>query len=258
MGTVLSRTFFTLFKHPFIFLGLSFLAQVPRLIVTALTQGSSEHSYSIDFIFGPVMQGARALHTALIPRWEHGRYLNFMLGLVMQSAVAYGVCEVLQGSVAKFGTSLSKGLARIGPLSLATLSYCIFLTLVVFGGAMLTRVLGLNALPVIILVWSVMWCKWCVFLPACVVERLGPIESLNRSSILTKGCRLKIAALYLLSFVINAVVMSVLGFTDWILRVPFDIQQFAAAVPMAFASVMTAVMYYELRNVKEGVTIECF
>jgi hypothetical protein len=101
-----------------------------------------------------------------------------------------------------------------------------------------------------------------VFIPACVVERLGPIESLNRSSNLTKGCRWKISVLYLLCFVIGVAFGVTFAFISGAFMSGFNpiflavFEQLSVTIPMTFVNVLTAVTYYELRNVKEGVTID--
>ena len=71
---------------------------------------------------------------------------------------------------------------------------------------------------------------------------------------------MKIASLYLLCFVISFAFMFVFELITGIGGIgelaSSVLQQLATSVPMAFGSVMTAVMYYELRNVKEGVSID--
>ena len=74
---------------------------------------------------------------------------------------------------------------------------------------------------------------------------------------------MKIAGLYLLYFVFNFTVAFVFrfvvgaaGIVAGASFVTHAIQQFIGAVPIALGSVITAVTYYELRNVKEGVSID--
>ena len=239
IGVVLSRSFSTLLKHQFVFVGLSLLALIPGIILMVLMRNST--------IVG-----------------ELTSFVNSFLGLAIQGAIAYGVYEALRGNRARLGESLRRGMARIIPLGLGTLSFGIFLALVVIGSIVLINVIGGIAIfvipPVLFLTLFVLLCKWSVFVQACVVERLGPIQSLNRSSILTKGCRLKIAALYTLNFVIAFAVMYIWGFIAkkagigaW---TSYLLQQLVNVAPIAFGQVMTAVMYYELRNVKEGISVD--
>ena len=188
VGVVLSRSFSTLFKHPFVFVGLGLLALIPGIILTVLMRNSAIGGGLASFV-------------------------NILLGLAIQGAVAYGVFEALRGNRARLGRSLQRGMARIVSLVLGTLSFGTFFALAIIVSIVLANLIGgiiiFIILPALFLTLFVMLCKWSVFVPACVVERLGPIQSLNRSSILTKGCRLKIAALYTLSFVIAFAVMFV-------------------------------------------------
>ena len=237
VGAVLAHSFSTFFTHPFVFLGLSILAQVPGFVLMITMRNSL----------------TKAWITLIV---------NFIFGLAIQGAIAYGVYEVLRGDAARFGKSLSRGMARVIPLTFAVLSYSMFLNLVFFGGVALAGVMGrLSAVlivPSMLLILLALWCKWIVFVPACVVERLGPIMSLNRSSDLTKGCRLKIAAIYLLYFVIALAVGFVFAFFTKKFNsiVLVVLQQFVYAALMALGHVTTAVIYYGLREVKEGVGIE--
>ena len=239
VGTVLSRSFFTFFKHPFVFVGLSFLAEVPVLAVMSVMRNST----------------AKGLIATLF---------SFVFGLLVQGAVAHATFEALRGGAARLGNSLSHGMARFVPMILATLSYFIFCVFVVIIGVLMTHLRAgvLVAVPFVLIALSVLWCKWSMFIPACAVERLGPIESMNRSATLTEGCRLKIAGLYTLGFFNVFVVTFVLGFIlGYIVGerdtfAVFVIQRFIVDVPVAFILVMTAVMYYEMRNVKEGVSID--
>ena len=238
VGVVLSRSFSTFFKHPFVFVGLSFLGQIPGLVVMAFTQDSEGIAWIISMIFG----------------------------LIFQGAIAYGVYEALRGGNAQFGKSLSRGLARFIPLLFTVLSCVALLALLLVGVTVLGIVVSpfINLLIPLALLTTlailVLTCKWYVSVPVCVVERLGPIQSLNRSSILTKGCRLKIGGLFLLFFVIAFTVIFVFRFVAGIVGVGGGassvIEQFINVVPMVFAHIVTAVTYYELRNVKEGVTID--
>jgi len=94
-----------------------------------------------------------------------------------------------------------------------------------------------------------------VAVPACVVEGLGPIQSMRRSAELTRGYRWRIFALWFAIMLIEAIVQSEL---DQAAR-PFG--NFASilapqvawdALVGAFAVVLTAVTYRELRVAKEG------
>ena len=249
VGTVLARSFSTFFKHPFVFLALSFLSQVPGIVIMVLARNPVTVLQVVSII-------------------------NGVFGLAIQGAIAYGVYEVFRGYAAPLGKSLSRGMARLIPLIFAVLACSVVFILIGIGCLLLVYMLKVF-LPSLIMILIglpifALWCKWSVFVPACVVERLGPIESLSRSSVLTKGCRLKISGLYLLCFAIMYVASLIFSFIAgalvvWLMKILgvtlgivffVVIQQLILAVPAAFIHVVTAVIYYGLRESKEGVDIE--
>lgn len=228
--TVLSRSFSAFFRHPFVFIGLCFLSQLLGAITTFLT------------------------------RTKPG-LINTIFGLAIQGAVIYGVYDALQGNSVSFGRSLSKGLERSWSLFKASmgLGLCSFIGVVITFSVFVSRG-ALFTIPFFLLAaW--LWCQWSMFAPACVIEHLEPLGSLFRSSILTRGCRFKIAGLYLLcllfSLFITFIVAIVTGaFGKNLERITVHmIGQLFAAIPMALFHVTTAVIYYELLYAKEGYTL---
>ena len=281
IGKVLSLSFSTFFKHPFVFMGLCLLAQIPGLVVAALTRGAE-----VGWI---------------------SSVISFILWWIIQGAIAYGVYEALRGKPARFGESLSQGTERIINITLAALactvaiagvlaaSYALILIMafgfiaspiflllawlmarfipmmlaallgaaffalsIFFGGGIIVFIV----IPSMLVAMAWLGCKWIVIAPVCVVERVDPIESLSRSSELTEGYRWQIVALYTLNLVIIFAISFVLGFIIAVFAGGFDpvftilLERLVAVVPMAFSSVMVAVIYYELRSVKEGVSID--
>jgi hypothetical protein len=95
-----------------------------------------------------------------------------------------------------------------------------------------------------------------VVVPACLIESLGPMQSMRRSADLTRGHRWRIVALWFSLLVAEIVVQIGLdqatrpwGSFTLILapQVAWD------ALVGAFAAVATAVTYRDLRVVKEGI-----
>ena len=246
VGTVLSRSFSTLFKHPFVFIGLGLLSRLPGFLILNLGLG--------------LAAGVTAETEAIIVV-----VINIFLMIIIQGAVAYGVYEALRGNAARLGGSLSLGFSRIIPLILGTLlCYIAFVMILAVGGiglAIVGYALGIAAGIIIVilplaLLALILFYKWLVFVPACVVERLGPVKSLSRSSELTYGCRLKIFALYMMGLVFLSIVFFVTYLSTQIHPVFSIVELIVDSIPIAFLNVMTAVIYYELRNVKEGVSID--
>ena len=214
VGSILSRTFATLMKNPAVFFGLAIIAILPSTIVEAL----SPEQRSLGFVM---------------------QVVETILSLAVQGAIAYTVYCVLTGKSTSLGDSVSRGMARIGPLLLAAI-----LTGLGIGIGMLLLVI-----PGIIVM-----CVWAVTIPACVVEKLGPLESINRSTELTRGYRMPIFGLLLITgllgvgFIIGAATQSVMAAT--LVAAPF------VAAIQAFNCVMVAIIYYDLRAIKEGVTLD--
>ncbi|MDR1977736.1 MAG: hypothetical protein LBQ42_03270 [Synergistaceae bacterium] len=254
VGAVLGRTFSTLFRGFGVFLSLSFIA--------ALVVG----------VIGYLLSG--------IVRWRFLKWtIGLSVGLLIQGAVAFGVFQILTGGAASLGDSLSHGRKRIFSLAGTSLlaSLCPFMLiplvhvisgLNVFysdGSRALLETRGGEALLWIIaaalgLLVMELLCMWSVALPTCAVERLGPMESVKRSARLTSGHHLKIYGLALLAFIIIRILGWIISFvTAGLFRSAVFVALGAAVVRIfsqAFANVMIAVAYYDLRAAKEGVSIE--
>jgi hypothetical protein len=242
VGGVLGITFSTFFRNPFVYMGLCALIHIPGLI-----------SY--------LMGGYWALASA---------FIYIVLIVSIQGSVAYGVFEALMENVPSFGASLWYGLSRFFSLFVASLPVGFLFTLMRSALASL-RVLEGPALILSIIIMSLIamgLCMWSVFAPACVVERLGAMRSLKRSSELTKGCRFKIACLYILFFLMSAVfVFATTFFISYFLLRLFErgivlflfrifSVFFIVNIVVAFWSVLTSVIYYALREVKEDMTLD--
>ena len=92
----------------------------------------------------------------------------------------------------------------------------------------------------------ILYAMWFVAVPACVMERLGPRTSLRRSRDLTKGHRWKLCGLALLPIIPN------LGITFGLATAAGPIiSWFCTGIWAAFAAVVGAVTYHDLRVVKD-------
>lgn len=221
VGGALSRTFSTLTKNPAIFMGLTAIAVVLPIAVQLLSMGN------------PLVIMVSNL-------------LSLVLGLLVQGAIAFGVYQALLGQKAGFGETISRAGAHMWRMFLAALLMGI--------GIMLGTIL--LVIPGIILA-----CAWAVTLPACVVEGLGAVDSLKRSMELTKGFRLKIFGLVIVAGIAMVLFMGVVVALVLILpgageTVIVAGTALALIAPQAFYSVMMPVVYYDLRQVREGVTLD--
>jgi hypothetical protein len=170
--------------------------------------------------------------------------LSVSLGLLSQAILVYGAFQDMRGRPVNLSESVNVGLARLVPIIGLT-----FLT--VFGiaiGFMLLLVPGLMLLT-----------RWFVAVPVCMVERVGPVDSLRRSSQLTAGHRWKVFGTILLLYIgagivsqiitvtmaaIGGSMLALLGSLIW------------NTIWGAFFATFVVVTYYELRSAKEGIDIE--
>jgi hypothetical protein len=179
--------------------------------------------------------------------------VEVFLGYLATAAVTYATIQELRGHRVGFREFCARGLAQGGvAIRVALLSAIGFF-------------FGFIALVVPAFVLYVMW--W-VAIPVAVIERGGAIDSLRRSTDLTKGYRWKIFGLMLAFFVaaiaVGIVVVAVGGVAVGLLSDSAVLIDRASTVAvwvwlalfMAAQAVLTAVSYYYLRVAKEGVGIE--
>jgi hypothetical protein len=152
--------------------------------------------------------------------------------------------QSMRGRPVSLGESVAGGLSRFLPL----VGVMILFTLGATLGFLLLIVPG-----VILMV------MWYVAVPACVLEKTGPVRSLGRSRELTKGYRWKVFGLILLVYV-----LSILGNAFGALLANTAAGMWGAAIAQliwqgiaaGFGSVLIAVVYYYLRVAKEGVDVD--
>ena len=243
IGRVVSRTFSVLSHNAVVILVISALLMLPMLLL----------SFYMARI--PAMANAAAgklAVTNIAKVYENGA-LSFLLlticTYVLQAAVIQGTLSYLNGEPARLGDSLSAGFRSFLPIVVIA-----FLSLLGMMAGMILLVI-----PGVILALA-----WSVVIPVRVVENTGISESFGRSRALTKDHRWKIFALFLLYFVVAAVIglatRPLLGISmlkpevagligmpllvaTWVERVIFS----------SVTAVGIASIYYELRLVKEGV-----
>ena len=175
-----------------------------------------------------------------------GLRIVFAMGLqaLASATCLYGAYQIMRGKDFSIGESLSAGLSRLAPAVGTSLA----VVMLVYVGLVLLLVPG-------IIVMLMMY----VALPVCVVERLGPFASMGRSRFLTKDSRWKLLGMLLLMFLAIAVLGAVFGGIGGYLGglVGYKIGAMPVTIFIyAFFSVLTAVVYHDLRVSKEGVDVE--
>jgi hypothetical protein len=202
---------------------------VPFLVVTTL-------------VFTPLF--AWAIWFATSPPFaETGRafrYSTLGLKIVLDTAVeaplTYGVVMELLGKRASMVAYVRTGLARFLP----ALAVAVVTNLLFFAGLALLIVPGV-----------VLLCMLFVTVPASVIERPGVFGAIKRSSELTRGHRVAIFGLAILTF-------GVAFTTRRLVALVFDasaseLAKLAIAIPTtSLFATLNAVAYYYLRQEKEG------
>jgi len=222
VGQVFSQAGAVLSRHFLLFFVVALVAGLPRVLLEA---------------------GGTAVGAQMAGRLVIGVFLSIILNTLAQAVIVYGAFQDMRGRPVNLGDCLRVGLGRFFPI--IGLAICVSIGLMI-GFALLI-------IPGIIL--AVMW---FVATPACVVEQLGPLSSMGRSSELTKGHRWKIFGMVLLvvvgALVISVIIGAVLGLTGSTILVTLGTLAWTG-VWGAFYSIFGVVTYHDLRVAKEGVDV---
>jgi hypothetical protein len=153
-----------------------------------------------------------------------------LIGMVVfalcQATMIQGAFQDIRGQRFDLATSIQRGLARFLPV----LATSVATSIIIFVGLFLLILPGLIFLTMFL-----------VAVPACVVEGLGPVQSLGRSHALTKGYR----------WGIFAVCAGIAGITGAAIA-----SFIAVAIISPYQALVAIVAYHDLRSVKEGLDIE--
>lgn len=206
------------------------LALPSAVLGTVLAQLATSHAIRAEYDLAVEILAVHLLLSLLI--------YSFTQALIVHAAV-----QAMRGHPVRIGETLAATLPRFVPIVLVSL---------------MTSVLAGLATVLLVVPGVIVLIALFVAQPACVVERLGADASLSRSAALTKGNRWRIFALCLVVFVLRAAFGAVAGLllSGSPLVVLIGVDALVNALPLAFYGVVTAVVYYQLRVLKEGVDIE--
>ena len=167
--------------------------------------------------------------------------LAILLNALSQAVILYAAFEDMRGRPVNMMESLRIGFGRILP---------------VLGTAIVVGVLTmLGGIALVIPAFIVMTMMF-VAIPACVVERLGPVKSVGRSAALTKGYRWRVFGLWISFMIVLGIVQSVsvgIGSAIGGVFVAQLILLLWNAIYIAFSATLVVVTYRDLRVAKEGV-----
>lgn len=259
--SVFKETITTLFAHPALFFGLALAAWLPGTVL---------------FLLFPiwVMPLVKLLITLV----------NFIMSMLVQGAASYAALRVLQGRPMRIRPSLAGGMSRLAPLlGLALIVGAINLPLTLlttymqysmaaslFGGLLsshysvnpyMTSCGGMGVMLFLGAGSLFMMCVLNAAVPACVIERRSPIESMKRSAALTRGYRMQIFGLLVLSAFVSYCFTQLFSlplnlFFFWLPFFKSLATQILAIVPKAFFCLLPPITYYRLRQLKENATLK--
>jgi len=220
---------------------LSALPGLPSLLVAIFSarldglQSSSNSFFLGSSGFGAATAGVAALMAFAIV------IVMIVAFTAIYVAMIYGVFQDMRGQEFRLGEGLGRGLSRFWPLV----------------GLWICAALGIAAgLLLLIVPGMILFTMWWVAAPACVIEQLGPIRSLERSGELTRGNRWRIFAIVLVISLGSAMVGGLLTVPMTLLGMPVAaavLNYIWSTLTTAYHLIATVVAYYELRLGREGI-----
>jgi hypothetical protein len=190
-----------------------------------------------------------------------------VLPLAFQAVVTFAVFRTLRGRPPRYGESFLRGVKR---LHLA-LGSGLLVWVIVFSPGFLVFFFGRlwsgDGILIVGLAWiaymAILACAWYVCVQAAVVEGVGPLTSLYRSTTLTRGGRIRIFGVLLVVYGIPGVLHGVVE----AMVLPPEVEDvldrprvlLAAGFNVLFAglqAVNAVVLYHALRKSKEGVDLD--
>ncbi|WP_428263362.1 hypothetical protein [Haliangium sp.] len=222
---IISRSFSILFENFVPFILLTALVYTPFIALSVIIYGvdraGAEPGALALLAAGPVM-------------------LMIVLNLLATGALMYGVIRHLHGQRVTLGACLNVGIQRL----MAVLGVGLLVGLCVLGGVFLFIVPGI-----------IMSLMLYVAVPVAVIEQPGVSAALRRSAELTRGHKGSIFAVVLLVALINFGANMVIGGVQAVapeaLGLLLDLG--SSVFFGAFGAVVTAVVYFDLRVMQDGV-----
>jgi hypothetical protein len=170
-----------------------------------------------------------------------GVFLTLTLGMLSQAIVVHGAFQDMRRKPVSLAEAIRVAFSRFLPI----LGLAICAAFAVGFGLLLLIVPG-----------YILLVMWYVAAPACVVERLGPFDSLKRSAVLTKGHRWAIFGMIMVvgipAAIVGAVIGAALGQTGNASLVMLGALIWGG-VSGAFTAIVAVVAYHDLRVAKEGI-----
>jgi hypothetical protein len=200
----------------------------------------------------------------------------FLGSMLLLASLTRASVDDLSGKPVGIGSALTSGLRVLLPMLgllllflgiffVSVMCFAVFTAMFAFSGSVIPMVLATVAFVVVLVI---MMLRWLVATPVLVIERPGVIASLRRSSALTETHRWAILGLLVLYAILVMIVQGLLslavpGVADMLVGAQFGAPPLIAVVvlvllqafSMIVVTVMIASVYFELRQIKEGVGV---
>jgi len=219
------RTGFSVFKIPVI---------VPVILIGAAI------AFLVTYFFPPPAIATPETLSTYLPGALLRAGIVLVIEFILGAIVAFAVFEHLAGRAISFGQCVALLVPRLLP----------YLVLLVISSVL--ESLGFLLLVVVGVILALMW---YVAGPALLIEKLGPIASLQRSAFLTKGSKGQLFGLSLLLVLVFAgfgVVQFVLQFLIPVVVVKAAIIAVIGQIAYAYGFSVLTVVYRDLRRLREG------
>jgi len=242
IGSVIGETF-SLYGGNFLkFTVTGILIYVPVLAIMVATMGMAVVTGSGAFDPNSAIADPGAIG-AMMTGLVTSMFFMLLAFSVGSGAITYGAIESKSGNDVGLGAMIGRALVKIIPLVLAS----IVMTVLIGIGMIFLIIPGIIIALMLIVTW-----------PVILAEGLGPIEALGRSRELTKGHKWGIFGGYLVFYIISMIIQLVL------MMVSIALGEIGAligtllsyAILLALSSTFFASLYTNLRESKEGVSIE--
>ena len=236
IGRALARSFRVLSRNFLIFVVVSTVALLPMYLILQAAASDPD-------VYARAATPEAELQAALrVLGWTG---LAVVVGLVFstlsQAIVLYGAFQDMLGRRVDLEASMRVGLRRFLPI---------------MGVALASTLLTLLGFIALVVPGLIVFTRWAVVMPACIVDRLGVDSSLRRSAELTRGHRWKIFGMLVLLVVADLIVDNVID--QALGAVAGSIPVLAGHVIWggiwgAFYAIFAVVLYHDLRVAKDGV-----
>ena len=229
LGDVLNRSIGLFGRNFLLYTVITAVATSPTLITTLSVAGAATRPSTSppDLTAALVMFG--------------GGILAIFLGAIAQAAVLFVAFQNMRGRPVDAGEVVGRVLARILPL---------------VGTFILIGLMAMVGMILLVFPFFMVLMMTYVAVPVCVIENLGPIDSIGRSRALTKGFRWLIFVLFLIVAVVGGIVNAMVSGIGTLVLGPVLAAVIAfpfGAFIGSFGSVLSIVVYHDLRVAKEGI-----